>query len=222
MKSPERYFLELDQWSPEGSSDELSGAEKAFLKKYMGIDSESQALAVLGEEIIPAEDQVLIGAEIFQAEKDLFPDTKTVADSLREQEELQFVSFRIGQQEFVLPIDCVQEVVNYIEPTKLPSVSEYIAGVANLRGRVTPLVRLDRLLEKETADTDFKFIIVCRVDGLQVGLVIHSIATMYRIEQQQIDWGISSKEELVCGVIKLKEQLIGIIAIDNIVNRIVN
>ena len=70
---------------------------------------------------------------------------------------------------------------------------------------------------------NFKFIVVCRFNELQVGLIIHSIATMYRVGQDQIDWGISNNgDDLVCGVIKLKDQLIGIVAIDRVIKRIVD
>ncbi len=223
MKSPEQYFLEQEQWSPEEGIEEFSGPEKAFLKKYIDIDSGLQMLTVLEEEVKHAEEQIVVGTDIFQGETELALDERTIADDLQERQEIQLVSFKVSEQEFVLPIDCVQEVVTYVEPTKLPSASRFIAGIANLRGRVTPLIRLDRLLGKENADMNFKFIVVCRFNELQVGLIIHSIATMYRVGQDQIDWGISNNgDDLVCGVIKLKDQLIGIVAIDRVIKRIVD
>ena len=122
-----------------------------------------------------------LGPLRLEGETELALDERTIADDLQERQEIQLVSFKVSEQEFVLPIDCVQEVVTYVEPTKLPSASRFIAGIANLRGRVTPLIRLDRLLGKENADMNFKFIVVCRFNELQVGLIIHSIATIYRM-----------------------------------------
>ena len=65
---------------------------------------------------------------------------------LQQQDELQLVSFFVGKYEYTMPIEAVQEVVRSIRPTQVPEAPEHLAGLVNLRGRVTPLVRLDELL----------------------------------------------------------------------------
>lgn len=57
-----------------------------------------------------------------------------------------YVLFRLGQEEYGLPIDTVQSIIRYEEPTPVPRSPEAVQGVINLRGRVIPVVDLTRRL----------------------------------------------------------------------------
>jgi len=155
-------------------------------------------------------------------------------DQLRQQESLQLVSFYVGYQEYTLPIEAVQEVVRAVKPTKVPEAPAFMAGMVNLRGRVTPLVRLDELLgiergrtgtDGEKDDGEDRFIIVCSQGGLQVGLQVRKVATMYRVAQSNIEWNIESRlggaVELVTALMRRPDDsLVGIVSIDRVVERI--
>ncbi len=148
-----------------------------------------------------------------------------LADQLRLAPELQMVSFFMGEQEFCLPIMTVQEVIRFQQPTRLPAAPSFIAGIINLRGRVTPLVRLRELLGIEQhGDAEDKFIIVCRRHGLQLGMMIESVHTMYRVPQSSIDWALESNlgcsVEFVSGLMKSGEKLISIVSVDHIVDSV--
>lgn len=142
---------------------------------------------------------------------------------LRHESELQMVAFYIGNQEFVVPTVIVQEVIHYSTPAKLPAAPPFVAGVINLRGKVTPLMHLRDVLEVKTTTSaaDDRFIIVCRFQGLQVGLIIERVHSMYRVPQKDIDWGIEAhlgiNVDYVSGLLKLGERLVGIVSVDKIV-----
>ena len=56
-------------------------------------------------------------------------------------EERQFVVFRLGDDEFGLPIEAVNEVARVPEQiTRLPRTPKFLEGVVNLRGEVLPVV----------------------------------------------------------------------------------
>lgn len=159
---------------------------------------------------------------------------KELEDILRQQESLQLVSFYVGHQEYTLPIEAVQEVVRAVKPTKVPEAPEYMAGMVNLRGRVTPLVRLDVMLgvergktgkDGEEDDGEDRFILVCIQGGLQVGLLVRRVATMYRVAQSSIEWNIESRlggaVELVTALFRRDDDsLVGILSIDRVVERL--
>ena len=155
------------------------------------------------------------------------PEEQDLASQLRKETELQMVSFRLGSQEFTVPITVVQEVIRYQQHTKLPAAPDYLAGIVNLRGRVTPLIRLRKLMGVRTGDDESdKFIVVCRRKGLQLGLMIESVATMYRVTQDKIEWGVESNlginAELILGLMKSDgERLISIISVDHIVDKVI-
>lgn len=154
-------------------------------------------------------------------------------DRLRQQNHLQLVSFYVGRHEYTLPIEAVQEVVRAVKPAKVPEAPDYLAGLVNLRGRVTPLVRPDVLLGVErgqSADQDHDdgedhFIIVCSQGGLQVGLLVRRVATMYHVKQSDIEWNIESRlggaVELVTALMRRQDDsLVGIVSIDRLVQRL--
>ena len=57
----------------------------------------------------------------------------------------QFIVFRLGEQEYGLPIVAVDEIARPPEHiTRLPKAPAFIEGVMNLRGGVVPIVDLRR------------------------------------------------------------------------------
>ena len=147
---------------------------------------------------------------------------------LRKEAELQMVGFYIGKQEFTVPTLAVQEVIRYETPAKMPAAPEFVAGVINLRGKMTPLVHLRDMLEiRQARETEDRFIIVCRRKGLQIGLIIERVHTMYRVPQTDIDWGIESllginNAEFISGLLKLNESLVGIVSVDRIIEHVLD
>lgn len=148
-------------------------------------------------------------------------------EQLRNESELQMVSFFLGRQEFTVPINAVQEVIRSLPATKLPVAPPFVTGVINLRGIVTPIIQLRELLgiagleEQERSD---RFIVVCKRHGLQFGLVIDTVHTMYRVPQDSIDWAVESHlgvaVQYIFGLMKSDDALISIISVDNIVEAI--
>jgi len=53
-----------------------------------------------------------------------------------------FVLFRLGQEEFGLPVTSVVSIIRYEPPTNVPRSTDAVLGVINLRGRVIPVVDL--------------------------------------------------------------------------------
>ncbi|UZP68432.1 chemotaxis protein CheW [Desulfovibrio mangrovi] len=240
IKTPEEYFQDQEfVTAPAGEKGQFTPAELAFMQKYLGMD-QAAALKKLGLEPpqataataavsggrAGAAESVAAGA--VKAKNRTAPAIERepdLAEQLRNAPELQLVSFYVGSQEFTVPIMTVQEVLRYMPPTRLPAAPSFIAGVVNLRGRVTPLVRLRDLLgipsSKENQD---QFIVVCRRHGLQIGLMIEAVHTMYRATQDMIDWAIEShlgvNVDFISGLMKSGDELIGIISVDHIVDSV--
>ena len=49
---------------------------------------------------------------------------------------IQLVTFRIGEEEFGVDILAVQEIIRMMQITMVPRAPEFIEGVINLRGKV--------------------------------------------------------------------------------------
>ena len=63
----------------------------------------------------------------------------------------QFVAFRLGEQDYAVPIEQTREVILPSEITPLPDVPTAVRGVTNLRGTIVPVIRVHRLLGLEEA-----------------------------------------------------------------------
>lgn len=230
QRSPEEYFRQHDFGSEAatGGGGEFTAAERAFMQKYLGVE-EGDILRRIG--IDPSRAGVA-GAAADGAAGSLGVDDEAEAldARLRREPVLQMVGFFLGAQEFAVPTEAVQEVIKFSTPTRLPAAPSFVAGIVNLRGRVTPLVRLRELLGVPNGDNDGgdaagsedKFIIVCRRRGLQMGMMIERVHTMYRVPQQDIDWAIEShlgvSVDFVSGLLKAGERLVSIVSVDKILD----
>ncbi|MDR3176429.1 MAG: chemotaxis protein CheW [Desulfovibrio sp.] len=213
-KSPEEYFKEQNFEAVNVGNAGLTPAEQAFMDKYVGVDGRA-VLDKLGLDAptrrVPDED---LHTEM---------DSEVPLDEmLRGSAELLMVGFFIGGQEFTIPTVAVQEVIRYEPVSKLPSAPQFVAGVINLRGRVTPLLHLRDILEVSSPRQDAdKFIIVCRRKGIQIGMIIERVHTMYRVRQSDIDWSIEAhigaNVDFVAGLLKVREQLVGIVSVDRVI-----
>jgi len=100
----------------------------------------------------------------------------------------QMVVFRLGAEEFGVPIMSVQEIVRVPEVlTRVPRTPAWVEGVINLRGTVLPVVdqraRLGlALLERQEGQR----IMVYTLNGRRTGFIVDSVAEVLRIPRSQI------------------------------------
>lgn len=225
MKTPEEYFLESVTPPEEGGAGSGAqanttapdGAEAAFIRKYLGMDPGAAQSAV--PRMDPRAGEVAMGATGVDAATGHDPEA-----ALQRMEEVQLVSFFVGSQELALPITAIQEVVRRLEPTKLPASPQYVLGVINLRGRITPMVSTRQLVGAKGTDDDDRFTVICRRSDMQLGLNVSQIASTYHVGQADIEWGIDSQVgvEAGClsGLMKRDGKLIAILSVDRLVQRI--
>ena len=51
-----------------------------------------------------------------------------------------YLTFTLGEEKFAIPVDHVQEVVEFGHVTKVPNSPAYMLGIINLRGKILPLL----------------------------------------------------------------------------------
>ncbi|MCK7515967.1 MAG: chemotaxis protein CheW [Desulfobacterales bacterium] len=62
-------------------------------------------------------------------------------DVFKDQKEAQMIIFKLGKEEYALPIMNIQEIIMPQETTHLPKSPEWIEGIINLRGQeVIPII----------------------------------------------------------------------------------
>lgn len=99
----------------------------------------------------------------------------------------EFLSFRLGGEEYGIDILRVQEIRSYEAPTRIANAPSFIKGVVNLRGVIVPIVDLRLKLGCDTADyTDFTVVILLNVLGRVVGAVVDSVSDVLALGREQI------------------------------------
>jgi purine-binding chemotaxis protein CheW len=105
-----------------------------------------------------------------------------------EDDDLQAVVFRLGAEEFGVPITSVQEIVRVPDSlTRVPRTPDFVEGVINLRGTVLPVIdQRSRLGMDSIARRDSQRILVYLLGGQRTGFIVDSVTEVLRIPRQHI------------------------------------
>lgn len=103
-------------------------------------------------------------------------------------DDAQVVIFRLGAEEFGVPIMSVQEIVRVPESlTRVPKTPAFVEGVINLRGTVLPVIDQRARLGLPVVDrSEGQRIMVYMLGGLRTGFIVDSVAEVLRIPRAQI------------------------------------
>lgn len=127
-------------------------------------------------------------------------------------ETIQILVFRLGDEEFGLPISAVDEVARVPEKiTRLPKTPPFLEGVINLRGEVLPVVDQRRRFDlPRFAGGDGQRLVVVRTERHRAGLIVDSVSEVLRSSAGAVEPapGLATAETtlLVSGVINLAAQ----------------
>jgi len=99
----------------------------------------------------------------------------------------EFLSLRLGGEEYGIDILRVQEIRRYEAPTRIAGSPSFMKGVVNLRGVIVPIVDLRLKLRCQTADyTDFTVVIVLNVGSRVIGAVVDSVSDVLALTPADI------------------------------------
>jgi purine-binding chemotaxis protein CheW len=104
-------------------------------------------------------------------------------------DDLQFVVFRVAEEEYGAPIQTVKEIVRVPEKlTDVPTAPSLFEGIINLRGMVLPVVDMRaRFARQRIERNDRQRIMVFEVRGKRVGFVVDSVTEVLRIHAKMIE-----------------------------------
>lgn len=99
----------------------------------------------------------------------------------------QYLTLRLGSEEYAIDILRVQEIRSYEEPTRMVNAPSYIKGVVNLRGVIVPIVDLRMKLNLEKVEyNEFTVVIILNVRGTVIGAVVDSVSDVVTLSAQAI------------------------------------
>ena len=125
-------------------------------------------------------------------------------------DELNFLVFRLGNDEFALPIETVDEVAHVpAQITRVPKTPRFLEGVVNLRGAVLPVIDQRRRFDMpRSTEAETRRLVVVRTDRHRAGLIVDSVSDVLRIPAGAVESAPELTDEiarLVRGVINLEQ-----------------
>jgi purine-binding chemotaxis protein CheW len=99
----------------------------------------------------------------------------------------QYLTLRLGREEYAIDILRVQEIRSYEEPTRMVNAPPFIKGVVNLRGVIVPIIDLRMKLSLDKVEyNDFTVVIILNVRGTVIGAVVDSVSDVVTLSADMI------------------------------------
>jgi purine-binding chemotaxis protein CheW len=126
------------------------------------------------------------------------------------QDAVNFLVFRLGRDEFALPIEAVDEVAQVpAQITRMPKTPRFLEGVINLRGSVVPVIDQRRRFDMPKREqSEGRRLVVVRTQRYRAALIVDSVSDVLRIAADTVEPPPELTEDiarLVHGVINLEQ-----------------
>lgn len=106
------------------------------------------------------------------------------------------IGFRLGEDWYVAPMGEVSEVLHEPRLTQLPGVKPWVRGVANLRGRLLPVMDLCGFLGAElSAQRKQRRVLVVEYKETFVGLMVDEVLGMQHFDQARFEPGAAGSQD---------------------------
>ena len=128
-------------------------------------------------------------------------------------DEHKFCTFTLDGLLFGVEVLKVQEVIRYLEMTRVPLAPSVVRGLINLRGQIVTAIDLRRRLELSERPADQSPMnVVIRTDDEAVSLLVDEIGDVREVEEELFEQPPETLKgvarELIRGAYKLKDRLL--------------
>ena len=136
---------------------------------------------------------------------------------------LEFLSFTLGDEEYGIDIQKVQELRGYDAVTRIANAPAYIKGVVNLRGIIVPIIDMRIKFDLgEPSYDQFTVVIVLNIGGRVVGMVVDSVSDVITLSAEQIkpapEMGSTLDTDYLIGLGTLEERMLILVDIDRLMS----
>ena len=99
----------------------------------------------------------------------------------------QFITFTTGNDAFAVGMSMVQEIIRVPEFVRVPLAPATLKGLANLRGKVLPIISLRGLFGFEEREYDDSTRVVVVDVGQPLGFIVDRVTSVVEVNQDQIE-----------------------------------
>lgn len=141
--------------------------------------------------------------------------------------QLQFLSFSLGREEYGVDILRVQEIRSWEPVSRIPNVPPYEKGVVNLRGAIVPIIDLrERFQLGRSQYTALTVVVVLQVRIQErtriMGVVVDSVSDVVDIDRRHIqtapDFGAKVSTEFITGLAAVGGRMVMLLDVDKLLS----
>ena len=142
-------------------------------------------------------------------------------------QEGKYLSFRVGQEEYGIPIKKVIEILSMMDITHIPHTPDYVKGVINLRGKIIPVIDLRLKFGLEEQPYNERTCIIVVDVHTSKGNVLMSIAVDFVSEVIDVsaddiseapNFGGGMSTDYILGIAKVQNRIKILLSIEKVLN----
>ena len=135
----------------------------------------------------------------------------------------QYLTLRLGGEEYAIDILRVQEIRSYEEPTSMVNSPSFVKGVVNLRGVIVPIVDLRMKLNIANVEyNEFTVVIILNVKGTVIGAVVDGVSDVVTLDAKSIkpapQFESSIESRFIVGLANLAERMLIVMNIETLMS----
>ncbi|SEB02957.1 purine-binding chemotaxis protein CheW [Thalassobacillus cyri] len=129
------------------------------------------------------------------------------------EEDLKVIVFELNKEEYAVPVQQVGSIERTQAITRVPNTADFVKGVINLRGVVTPVIDLrTRFGMKESDQSENTRIIIVYMDDIKVGMIVDAANDVTDIPGAMVEPPPSVvgtvETDYIRGIAKLEDRLL--------------
>jgi len=145
------------------------------------------------------------------------------ANVIQDSSSSEFLTFRLGKEEYGIEILKVQEIRGYDAITRIANAPEFIKGVVNLRGVIVPIVDMRIKFNLGEAHYDqFTVVIILNLSGRVVGIVVDGVSDVINLETEQLrdtpEFGAVIDTEYIMGLGTVDNRMLILVDIEKLMS----
>ena len=135
----------------------------------------------------------------------------------------EFLAFTLGDEEYGIDIQKVQELRGYDAVTRIANAPHFIKGVVNLRGIIVPIIDMRIKFDLGTPTYDqFTVVIILNIAGRVIGMVVDSVSDVITLTAEQIkpapEMGAALDIDYLIGLGSIDQRMLILMDIDKLMS----
>ncbi|MCK4951125.1 MAG: chemotaxis protein CheW [Gammaproteobacteria bacterium] len=141
----------------------------------------------------------------------------------KEDEIIQWVTFRLDNEVYGINVMQVQEVLRVTEIAPVPGAPDYVMGIINLRGNVVTVIETRKRFGLQSGEIDDSTrIVIVEADGNVVGILVDAVAEVVDLKRSEIESspnvGNEESSKYIDGVASYNDNLLILVDINKLLS----